>query len=250
MKRVETILKSKGKKLIGWDEILEGGIAPEATVMSWRGIKGGIEAAKMGHDVVMTPTTFAYLDYQQGEQTIEPPIYAGLRLSKCYSFNPVPDGVDAKYILGGQGNLWTEQVVTLHHAEYMTWPRGWALSEDFWSPNASKNWASFIQRVEKQFDRSDVEGVNYSTAIYDAIINVTGKNGKTTVSIDSEVPGLDIFYTIDGAMPNMYSPKYSKPVELPEGPVTIRVVTYRNGKQTGHLITLTPEELKKRQTAN
>jgi len=250
MKRVETILKSKGKKLIGWDEILEGGIAPEATVMSWRGIKGGIEAAKMGHDVVMTPTTFAYLDYQQGEQTIEPPLYAGLRLSKCYSFNPVPDGVDAKYILGGQGNLWTEQVVTLHHAEYMTWPRGWALSEDFWSPNASKNWANFIQRVEKQFDRSDVEGVNYSTAIYDAIINVTGKNGKTTVSIDSEVPGLDIFYTIDGAMPNMYSPKYSKPVELPEGPVTVRVVTYRNGKQTGHLITLTPEELKKRQTVN
>jgi hexosaminidase len=250
MKRVETILKSKGKKLIGWDEILEGGIAPEATVMSWRGIKGGIEAAKMGHDVVMTPTTFAYLDYQQGEQTIEPPLYAGLRLTKCYSFNPVPDGVDAKYILGGQGNLWTEQVVTLHHAEYMTWPRGWALSEDFWSPNASKNWANFIQRVEKQFDRSDVEGVNYSTAIYDAIINVTGKNGKTTVSIDSEVPGLDIFYTIDGAMPNMYSPKYSKPVELPEGPVTVRVVTYRNGKQTGHLITLTPEELKKRQTVN
>ncbi len=250
MKRVETILKSKGKKLIGWDEILEGGIAPEATVMSWRGIKGGIEAAKMGHDVVMTPTTFAYLDYQQGEQTIEPPIYAGLRLSKCYSFNPVPEGVDAKYILGGQGNLWTEQVVTLHHAEYMTWPRGWALSEDFWSPNASKNWANFIQRVEKQFDRSDVEGVNYSTAIYDAIINVNGKTGKTTVSMDSEVPGLDIFYTIDGAMPSKYTPKYSKPVELPEGPVTLRVVTYRNGKQIGHLITLKPEELKKRQTAN
>jgi hexosaminidase len=248
MKRVETILKSKGKKLIGWDEILEGGIAPEATVMSWRGIKGGIEAAKMGHDVVMTPTTFAYLDYQQGEQTIEPLIYADLRLSKCYSFNPVPEGVDSKYILGGQGNLWTEQVVTLHHAEYMTWPRGWALSEDFWSPNASKNWANFIQRVEKQFDRSDVEGVNYSTAIYDAIINVNGKTGKTTVSMDSEVPGLDIFYTIDGAMPSKYTPKYSKPVELPEGPVTLRVVTYRNGKQIGHLITLKPEELKKRQT--
>jgi hexosaminidase len=250
MKRVETILKSKGKKLIGWDEILEGGIAPEATVMSWRGIKGGIEAAKMGHDVVMTPTTFAYLDYQQGEQTIEPPIYAGLRLSKCYSFNPVPEGVDAKYILGGQGNLWTEQVVTLHYAEYMTWPRGWALSEDFWSPNASKNWANFIQRVEKQFDRSDVEGVNYSTAIYDAIINVNWKTGKTIVNMDSEVPGLDIFYTIDGAMPNKYAPKYSKPVELPEGPVTLRVVTYRNGKLIGHLITLTPEELKKRQTAD
>ena len=250
MKRVETILKSKGKKLIGWDEILEGGLAPEATVMSWRGIKGGIEAAKLGHDVVMTPTTFAYLDYQQGERTIEPPIYADLRLTKCYSFDPVPEGVDAKYILGGQGNLWTEQIVTLHHAEYMTWPRGWALAEDFWSPNASKNWTNFIQRVENQFPRADLEGVNYSTAIYDAIINVKGKEGKMTVELGSEVPGLDIFYTIDGAMPNTYSPKYVKPVDIPEGPVTLRVVTYRDGKQIGHLITLKPEELKKRISAN
>jgi hexosaminidase len=250
MKRVETILKSKGKKLIGWDEILEGGLAPEATVMSWRGIKGGIEAAKMGHDVVMTPTTFAYLDYQQGERTIEPLIYADLRLTKCYSFDPVPEGVDAKYILGGQGNLWTEQVVTLHHAEYMTWPRGWALAEDFWSPNSLKNWTNFIQRVENQFPRADLEGVNYSTAIYDAIINVKGKEGKMTAELGSEVPGLDIFYTIDGAMPNTYSPKYIKPVDIPEGPVTLRVVTYRDGKQIGHLITLKPEELKKRITAN
>lgn len=246
MKRVEGILKAKGKKLIGWDEILEGGIGPEATVMSWRGIKGGIEAAKLGHDVVMTPTTFAYLDYQQGEQTIEPPIYSNLRLSKCYSYETVPEGVDAKYILGGQGNLWTEQVVTLHHAEYMTWPRGWALAEDFWSPKESKNWANFVLRVEKQFERAEIEGVNYSPAIYDAIINVRGKEGEMTLEMDSEVPGLDIYYTIDGAMPNTYSTRYSKPVELPEGPITVRVVTYRNGKQIGHLITLRPEDLKKR----
>lgn len=246
MKRVETILKSKGKKLIGWDEILEGGIAPEATVMSWRGIAGGIQAAKMGHDVVMTPTTFGYLDYQQGEQTIEPPIYANLRLNKCYSFNPVPEGVDAKYILGGQGNLWTEQVVTLHHAEYMTWPRGWALAEDFWSPDASKNWDNFIQRVEKQFDRSEIEGINFSTAIYDAIINVKKDAGKMTVDMASEAPGLDIYYTLDGAMPGIYSPKYVKPFDLPDGPITLRVATFRNGKQIGHLITLTPQELKKR----
>lgn len=246
MKRVETILKSKGKKMIGWDEILEGGIAPEATVMSWRGIKGGIEAAKLGHYVVMSPTTFGYLDYQQGEETVEPPMYASLRLSKCYSYDPVPEGVDAKYILGGQGNLWTEQIETLHKAEYMTWPRGWALAEDFWSPNASKNWKNFIGRVEKQFDRSDIEGVNYSTAIYDAIVNIKGKEGMMTLEIDSEVPGLDIFYTLDGAMPNTLSPKYSKPVVIPEGPVTVRVTTYRGGKQVGHLITLKPEDLKKR----
>jgi len=247
MKRVEGILKAKAKKLIGWDEILEGGIAPEATVMSWRGIKGGIEAAKLGHDVVMTPTTFAYLDYLQGEPTIEPPIYATLRLNKCYSFEPVPEGVDAKYILGGQGNLWTEQIVTLHHAEYMTWPRGWALSEDFWSPKESKNWVNFVQRVENQFARADIAGVNYSPAIYDAILNVNKKDGKVMLEMDTEVPGLDIFYTLDGAMPNSYATKYSNPVELPEGPVTLRMITYRNGKPIGHLITLKPEELKKRQ---
>jgi hexosaminidase len=246
MKRVETILKSKGKKLIGWDEILEGGLAPEATVMSWRGIKGGIEAAKMGHDVVMSPTTFAYLDYQQGEQTVEPLMYAGLRLSKCYSYDPVPEGVDAKYILGGQGNLWTEQVATFHHAEYMTWPRGWALAEDYWSPNGSKNWGNFINRVESQFNRAEIEGVNYSPAIYDAIINIKKDGEKMTANMETEATGLDIYYTVDGAMPNLYSPKYSRPFEIPDGPVTLRVVTYRNGKQIGHLITLRPDDLKKR----
>jgi len=244
MKRVESILKAKGKKLIGWDEILEGGIGPDASVMSWRGIKGGIEAAKLGHYVVMTPTTFAYLDYQQGEATIEPPIYSGLRLKKCYSYEPIPDGVDAKYILGGGGNLWTEQVSTFHHAEYMVWPRGWALSEDFWSPKEGKNWENFAQRVEKQFDRSAIAGINFSTAIYDAIINVQSKDGIMTIDMESEMPGLDIFYSFDGSMPNTLSAKYANPFDLPEGPVTLRVVTYRNGKQIGHLITLKPEDLK------
>jgi hexosaminidase len=246
MKRVENILKDKGKKLIGWDEILEGGLGPDASVMSWRGIKGGIEAAKLGHYVVMTPTSFAYLDYQQGESTIEPAIYGGLRLKKCYSYEPVPEGVDAKYILGGQGNLWTEQVSTFRHAEYMVWPRGWALSEDFWSPKEVKNWDNFAQRIEKQFDRSAIAGINFSHAIYDAIINVQTKDGKMTINMESEMPGLDIFYSFDGSMPDTYSAKYSKPFDLPEGPVTLRVVTYRNGKQIGHLITLKPEDLKKR----
>jgi hexosaminidase len=247
MNRVEKILQSKGKKLIGWDEILDGGISPGATVMSWRGIKGGIEAAKMGHDVVMTPTTFAYIDYQQGEPTIEPPLYAGLRLMKCYSFNPVPEGVDAKYILGGQGNLWTEQIVTPAHVQYMTWPRGWALAEDFWTPDEKKNWPDFVQRVEAQFDRNDMAGINYSRAIYDPVISADVKDGKTIVTLVSEVPGLDLFYTVDDAIPGRYSPKYSKPFELPVGgPVTLRVMSYRNGKPMGHLITLSPEELKKR----
>ena len=124
MGRVDKILKARGKKLIGWDEILDGGISPDATVMNWRGIKGGIQAAEMGHSVVMTPSTHVYLDYIQGEPTVEPPVYASLRVKKSYSFEPVPDGVEARYILGGQGNLWTEQIPTLRHAEYMTYPAG------------------------------------------------------------------------------------------------------------------------------
>ncbi|MEA5258738.1 family 20 glycosylhydrolase [Arcicella aquatica] len=246
MNRLEKILKAKGKKLLGWDEILEGGISPEATVMSWRGIKGGIEAAKMGHDVVMTPTTFAYLDYNQGEATIDPPIYAGLRVSKSYSFEPVPDGVDAKYILGGQGNMWTEQIPSLRYAEYMSYPRVWALADVYWSPKASKNWDNFAKRMEAHFERADLAQVNYSRAVYDAIVKTTLKDNKLSLELGTELSDLDIYYTIDDTMPDSFSPKYSSIVDLPEGPITLRVITYRSGKPIGHLITLKRADLEKR----
>src|ERR1700712_3384507 len=142
-KRLEKIVESKGKKFMGWDEILEGGLAPGAMVMSWRGMQGGIEAAKMKHNVVMSPTTFAYIDYMQGDAIIEPHVYATLRLQKAYQFEPVPEGVDSKYIKGGQANLWTEQVYTLRHAEYMTWPRALAIAESVWSPKEKKNFDYF-----------------------------------------------------------------------------------------------------------
>lgn len=244
MNRVEKILKAKGKKLLGWDEILEGGISPEATVMSWRGIKGGIEAAQLGHDVVMTPTTFAYLDYQQSDA--EPSIYANLRTQKSYSFEPVPDGVDAKYILGGQGNLWTEQIPTLRYAEYMSYPRAWALAEVYWSPKEAKSWESFVPRMEAHFDRADVAQVNYSRSVYDAIIKTNMRNGKLVLELASEIPGLDIFYSIDDTMPDNFSARYSEPVELPDGPITLRVITYRAGKPIGHLIVLSRDALQRR----
>jgi hexosaminidase len=245
--KVEKILQSKGKKLIGWDEILEGGISPDATVMSWRGIQGGIDAAKMGHYVVMTPTSFCYIDYQQGEQTIEPPLYASLRLKKCYSFDPVPEGTDPKFILGGQGNLWTEQIPQYRHAEYMAWPRGWALAEDFWTATEKKNWDDFMVRVENQFKRNDFAGINYSKAIYDPIIKVKKDNGKMTVTMETEAPGMKIYYTLDDQMPDSLSPGYTAPFEIPGGgPVTLRVIAYRNGKPLGHLITLKPQDLQRR----
>jgi hexosaminidase len=247
MGRVEAILKAKGKKLIGWDEILDGGISPEATVMSWRGIKGGIEAAHLGHDVVMSPTTFAYLDYVQGERTIDPPIYASLRLKKVYSFEPIPDGVDAKYILGGQGNLWTEQVPTPRHMQYMLFPRAWALSEVYWSSKASRNWDVFIHKVENRFNRMDVAAINYSKAIYDPIISANlSEKQILTVNIETEAPGLEVFYTMDDAMPDKFCSKYTQPFIVPEGPVTLRLISYRDGKPMGHLITLKREELVRR----
>ena len=246
MGRVAKMVQAKGKKMIGWDEILEGGVPGDAAVMSWRGVKGGIEAAQAGHNVVMTPTTFAYIDYNQGDATIDPPIYATLRARKSYSFEPVPDGVDPKRILGGQGNLWTEQVPTLRYAEYMTYPRAWALSEVYWSPKEAKNWPNFVQRMENHFGRADMAGINYSKAVYDAIIRTSTKDGKLILELEGEVPGLDIFYSIDDTMPDQFSTRYSGPVALPDGPITLRVITYRAGKPIGHLITLKREDLAKR----
>ncbi len=246
MARVEKILNSKGKKMIGWDEILEGGISPGATVMSWRGESGGIKAAQMKHDVVMTPTTYAYLDYTQGDPTVDNPIYAHLRLEKCYSYNPVPKGVDPKYILGGQGNLWTEHLPTMSSIEYMTYPRAEALAEDFWSPNDAKNWDNFIGRVQDEFERFDIAGIDYSKAIYDPIVKSDTQNGKLMLLIQTEVPGMEVYYSVDGTMPDNHSEKYTGPAEMPDSPFTLRVVSYLNGKPIGHLITLQKDELKQR----
>ena len=143
MKRVEKILSSKGKKMIGWDEILEGGLAPGAAVMSWRGPEGGIAAAKLGHEVVMSPLQFCYLDYQQSDMSIERTGGGYVKLSDTYKFEPVPEGVDPKFVLGGQGNVWTEFIHTPGRAEYMTWPRAFALAEILWSPKAPRDFTSF-----------------------------------------------------------------------------------------------------------
>jgi hexosaminidase len=246
MKRVEKILKAKGKRLIGWDEILEGGIAPDATVMSWRGIKGGIEAARQGHSVVMTPNQFVYIDFMQGDPTLEPPIYSTLRLKTSYNYEPVPDSVDAKFILGGQANLWTEAITTLSHAEYMSYPRCWALADVYWSPKASRNWEAFIPRMETQFGRADRAGINYARSTYDPIVTTTRNDSLLVATITTEIPGLDIFYTIDDSVPGRYATRYTQPIAIPEGPVTLRVISYRGGKPIGRMLTLKRDELKKR----
>ena len=246
-RRLEKIVLSKGKKFMGWDEILEGGLAPSAAVMSWRGVKGGIQAAKMKHEVVMSPTTFAYIDYMQGDSLIEPRIYATLRLNKAYQFEPLPDSVEAKYILGGQGNLWSEQVYNMRHAQYMTWPRGFALSETLWSPKEKKNWNNFFTRVEDHFERFDIAEKKYASSVYEPIFTVTrSADNQIKIALSTEAEGIDIYYTFDNSFPDRFYPKYTEALIPPKDAVMLKVVTYRGKKQVGRLITMPFREWVKR----
>ncbi len=246
-KRVEKIVESKGKKFMGWDEILEGGLAPNAAVMSWQGIKGGVKAAQMKHDVVMTPTTFVYLDYMQGDAIVEPHVYASLRLNTAYSFEPVPEGVDEKYIKGGQGNLWTEQVYNTRHLQYMIWPRSLAVAECLWSPKEKKNWDSFAKKVETHFERMDVEQVKYARTMFDPIFTAKKDAGDSLqIELSTEVNGLDIYYSFDNSHPDNFYPKYSSQLSVPKEAVMLKVITYRDGKPIGRQIDMPIDELKKR----
>ena len=246
-KRVEKIVASKGKKLIGWDEILEGGLAPGAAVMSWRGMEGGTEAAKMGHEVVMSPTTYCYIDYMQADPVMEPHIYATLRLNKAYQFEPVPNGVDPKLIKGGQANLWTEQVYNLRHAEYMTWPRAFATVESVWSPKEKKNWNDFAERVQQHFARLDVAEVKYAPAVYDPIFKASkDANGKLKIELSTEIQGLDIYYSFDNSFPDRFYPKYTSALTPPKDATTLKVITYKGKEPVGRMTVMPIKEMQKR----
>lgn len=246
-KRLEKIVSSKGKKFLGWDEILEGGLAPGAAVMSWQGMKGGIKAAQMKHEVVMSPTTYAYLDYMQGDPIVEPRIYALLRLNKTYEFEPVPEEVDPKYIKGGQANLWTEQVYNMRHQQYMTWPRGFAISEILWSPKEKKNWEHFFGKVEQHFQRYDVADKKYAPSVYDPSFEASiTSDGKLKIELGKEAASLDIHYSFDNSFPDNHYPVYSSALTPPKDAVMLKVVTYKDGKQKGRIIAMPLSELRAR----
>jgi hexosaminidase len=246
VKRVGKIIASKGKKMMGWDEIMEGGLAPGAAVMSWQGEKGGIAASKMKHPVVMSPNTYTYVDLYQGDPLSEPPTYGMVRLKKSYEFNPVPEGADPAYILGGQANLWSERLHTVRHAEYMLWPRAFAVAESVWSPQSKKDWNSFVNRIEQHFTRFDQAGINYSTSMYDPMLTVRLKDTAVEVSMQTEVPNLSIHYSFDEFPPDNFYPEYKSPIIFPAGASTLRVQTYRNGKPIGKLMILPLADLRKR----
>ncbi len=247
VRRVQKIINSKGKKMMGWDEILDGGLSGDAAVMSWRGIKGGIEAAKQRHKVVMSPNDYNYIDFYQGELTAEGKVYRGLRMKTTYSFEPIPEGIDPNLILGNQANQWTEQIFDMRYAQYMTWPRGMAVAETSWSPKEKKNWSSFSKKVEGQFEKLDAAGVRYSKSIYDPIVTTEQRsNGDLVLKMESEVEGLDMYFTINDQMPDNYSSKYTAPVVLPEDVLSVRIISYRDGKPIGKYLNIPIEALKKR----
>ena len=238
IKRIEKFIHSKNRILLGWDEILEGGLPEEATVMSWRGFEGGIEAANAGHDVVMTPTSDCYFDYYQGPMDQEPLAIGGyLSLRKVYHFNPMPDELSAegaKHILGGQGNLWTEYVPNMKHAEYMTFPRIAAMAEALWSGKEVRNWDDFTQRIKLLMKRYDLMGLNYSKSAF----NVTAKaeidtiKKQLTVKLASELPNLEIHYTTDGTEPNNLSSNFASPIIIDKS-MTLKAISFADGIPAG-----------------
>lgn len=217
IRRIERHLSKRGKKMIGWDEILEGGLAPNATVMSWRGMRGGIEAAKSKHDVIMTPTTHVYFDYGQGDPAYEPlNIGSYVPLSKVYSFEPVPPELtpdEAKYVIGGQANIWTEYMKTPEHIEYMAFPRMLAFSEVLWSKKEDRDFADFQRRLNAILPRLDKQDVNYRIPEPGGLQNIVTESDRVSLELQPAA-GTRVHYTTDGTTPDERSPVYSRPIEV------------------------------------
>lgn len=226
--KMEEIIRGRGRRLIGWDEILEGGLAPDATVMSWRGESGGIEAARMKHNVVMTPGTPLYFDHYQAGPQGEPAAFGGMNtLKMVYIYNPVPEVLtpdEAKYVLGAQANLWTEMIYSRAHVEYMVLPRMLALSETVWTPVEKKDYPDFFKKMQAHFDFFDFRGFNYSKGNYNVTITPVNVGSELSVALSSEDPTATIYYTTDGTWPDATAKVYDKPFGVDSSMVVRAIV--------------------------
>lgn len=236
IKRVDKYLTSKGKKLIGWDEILEGGLAANATVMSWRGMEGGITAARQGNQVIMTPTSHCYFDYYQADKAFEPKAIGGyLSLKKVYDFEPIPEDLFTEQkllILGAQGNVWTEYMHTADHVEYMILPRMLALSEVLWGKKDNKNWSAFQERLQDHFKLFDKKGYRYAKGTYRLNFNekYDSIQNQKLVEILSEQFNPKIYYSLNGAKLDTTSFLYGKAVIINENDTLIQAGIFEHGK--------------------
>lgn len=238
IKRIEAFVLSKNRRIIGWDEILEGGLAPEATVMAWRGIQAAVDAATQGHDAIMTPVDYCYLDYYQSDPATEPLAIGGfLTLKTVYSYNPVPEILNpdqARHIIGVQGNVWTEYMKTQDMVEYMAFPRAIALAEVGWSPQEKREWDDFITRMDNQFPRLDNLGIRYSKGSFTVDFSMKQENNQNLIVLSSETKGMDIRYTTDGSEPLISSALYSSPFTLPKTSI-VKAALFSNGKIAGNI---------------
>ena len=225
--RVEKFLNSKGKIIIGWDEILEGGIAPNATIMSWRSFQGGIEAAKLGHDAIMTPSSHCYFDHYQGNDTKSEPLAIGgyTSIERVYSFEPVPEVLTSeqrKHIIGAQANLWREYMPTSEYVEYMILPRLAALSEVLWTAPEKKNYANFLTRLTDLFPIYDELKYNYAKNILEVSPQITMDSENSSLILSLKTTSKDpVYYTLDGSNPTVKSEVFKKDISI-KNSVTVK----------------------------
>lgn len=243
--RAEEFLISKGRKLIGWDEILEGGLAPEATVMSWRGEEGGIKSARMGHDVVMTPGGYMYFDFYQADPKTQPYAIGGYTpIKRAYSYNPVPvdslTAEESKHILGVQANTWTEYIKDEKHLEYMMFPRALAVAEIGWTPQEDRSWEDFKPRMNANIPVLQRMGINTFTLSdeIETTMEVDTLRREIKVMLDAEKYPAEIRYTTDGSIPAASSRVYNGPIVVKDS-ADIKAAIFRDGQLQG-----TPTEKK------
>lgn len=232
VRRIGQFLSSRGRRLIGWDEILEGGLAPDATVMSWRGTQGGIDAARLRHDVIMTPGSHCYFDYYQSRSPQEPVAIGGFTtLEKVYAYEPTPPELtaeEATHILGAQGNVWTEYIADGRHVEYMAYPRAIALAEVLWSRADQRDFNDFADRLAVHSRRLDRLNVNYANHLFDVRALIGPADDGVTLSLSSRYPGMDIRYTTDGTEPTARSPLFDGPISVTSS-LDLRAAGFKDG---------------------
>ena len=237
--RIEKMLNAREKRLVGWDEILEGGLAPNATVMSWRGVQGGIDAAKSGHDVVMTPTSYCYFDYFQGVEGEPRAIGGYLPIDTVYAFDPVPPELsseEAQHVLGAQGNVWTEWIPDFRQVEYMALPRLCAMSEVVWSDKSRRDFKDFQHRLEEHYDRLALRDVNFRVP---TPLGVGGHKiifRDTVVSITNPLSKATVYYTLNARDPTAASTPYTSPIRI-EGEQTLTAILVLPSGRTSNTVT-------------